>query len=97
MVVTMQHSFAHVLHQHSPLAQDGRTALMSVLKREMAEDDKLEMVKLLLKNNANIFTQDNVSAGGIHICMFLFSGLRRDVLSMHFICGSWACASPEAR
>ena len=44
---------------------------MSVIKREdMTDEDKAEMVKLFRRKNANILTQDKVSAGG---GMLLFS------------------------
>ena len=52
---------------------------MSVIKRDMPKQDKATMVRLLLKEyGADMFAEDNVSAG--RVCMCLFSILRRDVI-----------------
>ena len=40
---------------------------MSVIKRDMAEEDKLEMARLFLNNKSNTLTQDKASAGGMYI------------------------------
>ena len=41
---------------------------MSVIKRDMPEQDKADMVRLLLKYKADMFAEDNVSAGGMCLC-----------------------------
>ena len=57
------------------LAQNGRSPLMSVIKRDMPKQDKADMVRLLLKYKADMFAEDNVSAAGMCMCAFKFEGV----------------------
>ena len=50
---------------------------MSVIKRDLPEEDKAAMVRLLLDRKADIFAEDNVSAGGM--CMRSFNSVGRDI------------------
>lgn len=68
MTIAMQEMPTNVRHSHSPLAQDGRSPLMSVIKRDMPKPDKAAMVKLLLYRKADMFAEDNVSAGRMSMC-----------------------------
>ena len=50
---------------------------MTVIKRDMPKKDKAAMVKLLLYFEADIFAEDNVSAG--RVCMYRFSSLAKNM------------------
>ena len=75
--IAIPYVFMNASRSHSRLTQDGRSPLMSVIKRDIPKEDKVAMVRLLLDRGADMFAEDNVSVSGMRMCAF--SSLRRDV------------------